>query len=247
MCQAWARVSLDKGLGPSDGFLPRDCPWPWMRPQVAGLHLFHFGKWEAWKWGSWKAVLALNVKMMKCYVSAYFTEISSLQKTASGKYITRLLGKEWLTVREGNLGESRPAHSLKDQLVLEFRGTHKSVTSHTRARGIERQGDIQELGTCSVIGSWNQARGLVRFMNWGGVIKLYESEDASSPPSCPATGGLSCFLREEAWLGRGGRDELVAVATRKPPVCALKDQTHCCFGNLCLLSVVAPAQPWTSF
>lgn len=43
--------------------------------------------------------------------------------------------------------ESRPAHSLKDQLVLEFRGTHKSVTSYTRARGIERQGDIQELGT----------------------------------------------------------------------------------------------------
>ena len=77
---AWARVSLHKGLGPQM-LLPATPPSMTLKETPScWASSFSFWKWEAWKWGSWKAVLAFNIKMMKCYVSAYFTEISHLEK-----------------------------------------------------------------------------------------------------------------------------------------------------------------------
>ena len=139
--------------------------------------------------------------------------------------------------------ESRPGHSLKDQLVLEFRGTHKSVTSHTRTRGTERQGDIQELGTLFCHRFLEPGQGLSQ------VHELRQRDQAVQKWRCqltpfssfmPCYSGLSGFPKRGGLVGGRGAVQGWACsweATGKPPVCALKDQTHCCFGNL-----VMPAQ-----
>lgn len=146
--------------------------------------------------------------------------------------------------------ESRPGHSLRDQLVLEFRGTHKSVTSHTRMRGRERQGDIQELGTLFCHSFLEPGQGLSQ------VHELRRRDQAVRRWRCQLT-PFSSFVpyyvslqicrfpeREGLVAGRGAARGWACSweATGKPPVCALKAQTHCCFGN-----PVVPDQPWTSF
>lgn len=135
---AWARVSLDEGLRPSDAASCHatvyDLEWD---PKLLGFIFFVL------------KMRGMNLLMKGCFSSQRHDDEMlcfsivhwnfSPRKRAFGKYIMRLLGPHG---GGGEPCESRPGHSLRDQLVLEFRGTHKSVTSHTRMRGREGQGDI---------------------------------------------------------------------------------------------------------
>lgn len=144
--------------------------------------------------------------------------------------------------------ESRPGRSLRDQLVLEFRGTHKSVTSHTRMRGRERQGDIQELGTLFCHSFLEPGQGLSQvheLRRHDQTVQKWRCQLTPFSSFVPYYSGTVPLSRERRPGCREGTARGQARSweeTGKPPVCALKDQTRCCFGN-----PVVPAQPWTSF